>query len=168
MAKRLGSVGIRQGTKANYNGKSLEKQIQKMIQEQGYPVFWNNKKPQQMPFKYLLREVPFTNIYGGKSKTEFVLHSKQRAIRIEAKYQAAAGSVDEKLVYTLLNAIQCYPEKEIILLLEGQGFRKGAREWILKMLDSNWLNYRNKKTIHCFTLKQFQNWFQKEITANKL
>ena len=50
-----------------------------------------------------------------------------RTVRVEAKWQQAAGSVDEKYPYMLLNGIYQYPEKEIIFVVDGGGYKPGAR-----------------------------------------
>ena len=87
------------------------------------------------------KNVPFTTIYGSEGKTEFVIYDTktERSIRVESKYQATAGSVDEKYPYMLLNAISQYPEKEVILIVDGGGYKPGSRQWLKTQLSSNWL-----------------------------
>ena len=56
----------------------------------------------------------------------------QGRIRIECKYQQSAGSVDEKLPYLFMNFTQSIPEEEAIIVIEGNGFKVGAKEWLRK------------------------------------
>lgn len=51
-------------------------------------------------------------------------------IRIECKWQQAAGSVDEKLPYLYLNTIEAMPENSIMILIDGAGWKAGAIQWL--------------------------------------
>lgn len=51
-------------------------------------------------------------------------------IRIECKWQQSAGSVDEKLPYLYLNTIEAMPEKHIVIIIDGDGFKEGAKKWL--------------------------------------
>jgi hypothetical protein len=42
-------------------------------------------------------------------------------VRIECKWQQSAGSVDEKLPYLYLNAIESMPEDHVIIVYGGGG-----------------------------------------------
>ena len=44
-------------------------------------------------------------------------------IRIECKWQQSSGSVDEKLPYLFLNAKDCMPEKDIMIIIDGKGWK---------------------------------------------
>jgi len=78
----------------------------------------------------LWKNVPYVSIYGTNCRSEFVLQFQGREIRIECKYQEAAGSVDEKLPYLMLNFTREVPEEETIIITEGDGFRSGALKWL--------------------------------------
>ncbi len=69
--------------------------------------------------------VPFTTIYQHGGNTEFRLISERynMDIRIECKWQQVAGSVDEKLPYLYLNCIEAMPEKHIIIIIDGDGWK---------------------------------------------
>ena len=77
----------------------------------------------------LLKNVPFETIYGHNGNIEFVLISKkyELRIRIECKWQQSACCVGEKLPYLYLNSIEAMPEKDIMILIDGNGFKAVAK-----------------------------------------
>ena len=42
--------------------------------------------------------------------------------------------MDEKFPYLYLNCIQAMPEREIILLIDGNGYKPGALAWLKQLL----------------------------------
>lgn len=80
----------------------------------------------------LLGNVPFTTLYGGRGFTEFLLFSERYHLRtrIECKWQQKPGSVDEKLPYVYLTCVNAVPEDDVIVLIDGAGFRKGSIDWL--------------------------------------
>jgi hypothetical protein len=110
----------------------------------------------------LLKNVPFETIYKHKGNTEFLLLSKKHKlkIRIECKWQQSAGSVDEKLPYLYLNSIEAMPEKDIMILIDGDGFKQGAKEWLRAAVrDKKYSTSENDdKNIMVFSLSQFFTW----------
>jgi hypothetical protein len=98
--------------------------------------------------------VPFTTIYNHDGNTEFLLISERynTCARIECKWQQVSGSVDEKLPYLYLNAIEAMPENTIIILIDGQGWKHGAIQWLKDAVASK--KYSNEinrsKQIHVF------------------
>ena len=95
-----------------------------------YPEYIKN--PDTHGNELLLRNVPFTTLYNGRGFTEFLLLSEKHdlKIRIECKWQQKTGSVDEKLAYVYLSCIEAIPENNIIILIDGAGFREGAIQWL--------------------------------------
>ena len=63
---------------------------------------------------------------------EFLLIHGDRQILIESKRQKSQGSTDEKLPYVYLNALKNLPEREMILIMGGNGWKPGAVKWIRK------------------------------------
>lgn len=152
---------MNQGSKANYNGKKSEAICLKMLTDRGFVVA---KNKDDKAAKWVIENVPFTSIYGHNAKTEFVIGFENREIRIEIKTQNANGSVDEKLPYVLLNAIETYPENETIIILEGDGFKNGAKEWVYRMVENDWMNFGEKgKTIQVMDLNDFGKWLDNNI-----
>lgn len=105
------------GQRANKAGQILEGVVRSTLagpQAFGFEVLGNidyekaRKTNLPLPPRYLVKGPPYETIYGTKGKTEFRLHcanvSPTKAFplkgefvcRIECKYQATAGSVDEK------------------------------------------------------------------------
>lgn len=156
---------LSQGAQANYNGKLIEQILTPIFIQAGFPVYSESeyiKKNLDLD-KVILTNVKYTTIYGENGRTEYLIISKNRKVRIECKNQFAAGSVDEKAPYTLINAIEAYPEKEAILLYNGDGFKAGMRKWIKDKLDNNWLNYQATKDIKLMDLNEFIQWFNREF-----
>ncbi|MCC6690502.1 MAG: 4-diphosphocytidyl-2C-methyl-D-erythritol kinase, partial [Bacteroidia bacterium] len=117
----------------------------------------------------LLENVPFVTVYEHKGNTEFLLISKKYnlRIRIECKWQQSAGSVDEKLPYLYLNTIEAMPEKSIMILIDGGGWKTGAIKWLKDAVKQNKYTIKaNKdKQILVFNLADFFTWANK--TFNK-
>lgn len=157
-----------QGAQANLNGKIFEQQCLPLFIEHGFVVYKNKdyqdivNRNLQLPKKYVVCGYPFISIYGHKGKTEFVIVDGNRRIRVEDKYQAAPGSVDEKFPYMYLNAVEAYPENEIILVVDGEGYKPEARQWLINAVKNNYLNYKEKgKDIKVMKMIEFTNWFNR-------
>tara|TARA_R100001082_G_C4332326_1_gene146234 strand:- start:98 stop:589 length:492 start_codon:yes stop_codon:yes gene_type:complete len=124
---------MKQGTKANKNGLSLEDSVEDCVVAH---LFVPSERYSKTDVRedILLKGVPYTNIYGSnRCRSEFVLCLEGRKIRIECKAQHSAGSVDEKLPYLYMNFTQTIEEDEAIIVIEGDGFKKGAKEWLRSM-----------------------------------
>lgn len=160
-----------QGFMANQNGKCCEQSLIPTFEKNGYTVVLNsfyekNKDDFKKVDKLVLREVPFTSIYNHPGRTEFVIVNGDRKVRIEVKSQHFKGSVDEKMPYVYMNAVEAFPEKEVVILLEGNGMKKGAVDFLKNCVKNNYLDYKGKgKTIHVFDLAEFVNWFNHEYAA---
>lgn len=110
----------------------------------------------------LLTNAPYESIYHHKAKTEFLLISKRKniKIRIECKWQQVAGSVDEKFPYLYLNIIEAIPEDDIIVIIDGDGFKPGAIRWFKEaIVQKKYIGQiRKEKNINVMNLKQFITW----------
>jgi hypothetical protein len=153
------------GRKTNITGNQLEIAVQTVLLNKGFEIEmyrkWQ-KHQENYGDELLLKNVPFTTIYEHNGNTEFLLQSKKYnlKIRIECKWQQVAGSVDEKLPYLYLNAIEAMGEEDIMVLIDGNGWKKGAVRW-LKNAVSNKLyttEKNNNKNIMIFTLADFFTW----------
>ena len=123
---------MKQGTKANKSGLRLEDKVENIILD-NLEVVARKYSKTEIRKNVLLKHVPYTNIYGNtRCRSEFLLCYKSRKIRIECKFQESAGSVDEKLPYLFMNFTKSIPEEEAIIVIEGNGFKKGAKEWLRK------------------------------------
>ena len=156
--------GRTQGNAANSSGRSLELAVVSTMTAKGFRVAtyrkWE-KDPSLYGGELLLKNVPYNTIYGHQGNTEFLLKSASRnmEIRIECKWQQAAGSVDEKFPYLYLNCIEMMPESHIIILIDGGGFKAGALTWLKTAADSRRYQIQNnEKIIRVMSLAEFMAW----------
>ncbi len=92
------------------------------------------------------------SIYHTQLKADFILYHPEKhkdGLIIEAKWQQVGGTTDEKYPYLVLNIQQKYPAKTIILL-DGDGYRKMAAEWLKSQIGNN------LKSV--LTMAEFQSW----------
>lgn len=154
---------ISQGAQANLNGKVFEDMMIPIFIAHGFEIYSEselNKIDLSDKKRYIIKNASYMTIYDSKGHTEFVIVDVPRKIRVEAKYQSAPGSVDEKYPYMLLNGIYKYPESEVIFVVDGGGYKPGARDWLQKQIDADWLEFREKgKDIKLMTITEFMNWF---------
>ncbi len=137
---------LKQGTRANLSGKMLEKLVIPMFCNYGYDViqYSDVKKNPDIANKdkTIICNIPFTSIYNHRGKTEYlIINNHGEKWRVEAKNQQSAGSVDEKLSYLLLNTIYSYPEDNVILLIEGSGWKEGSLIWIKNAVKKYNVNF---------------------------
>jgi len=153
---------------ANDSGNVLEQTVKSVFSTKGFTKVlyrdWS-KNSEKYGKEVLLLNVPFTTIYEHKGTTEFRLISEKYGmdIRIECKWQQVSGSVDEKLPYLYLNCIEAMPEKNIIIVIDGGGWRKGAIKWLREAVQKR--KYINEidpsKDIKVFSLAEFITWANK-------
>lgn len=164
------------GLNANLSGKELENSVEKLLESSGFIVLKNKefehfKNKGLLPKRYVVKDVPYKNIYGEMGKTEFVIHSdelEENALfsstkkgfdcRIECKRQSVKGSVDEKFPNLLLNAEQAYPEKNVIIIAELPGARNGAVNWLEEAVKNRIFKNDEKKVLIKQDFVQFSHW----------
>lgn len=157
-----------QGNKANRNGHILEEQLEPLFRRNGYEIlpYREYLKRSSYPDKMVIKNFPFQSIYQHTGKTEFLLVNDQlgKKIRIECKWQQSQGSVDEKFPYMYLNCIYGYEETEIILIVDGEGSKPGARQWLRSAVEGRWLVDENHaKEIQVMTLSEFTAYFNRNL-----
>jgi hypothetical protein len=151
--------------KTNITGNQLETAVKTVLQGKGFEIV-NYRIWKQSPERYgeelLLTNVPFTSIYRHQGNTEFLLISEKYSleIRIECKWQQVSGSVDEKLPYLYLNAVEAMPEPVIMILIDGPGWKRGAIEW-LKEAATKKKYMESEKQVIIFNLSEFFTWANK-------
>lgn len=150
---------MKQGTRANYTGASLEEVIHNALVRKGYQY---TEKKQFEAAKYLDQPVFTTqypiakSVYGTNLYCDFILYHPQKypnCLIIESKWQESAGSVDEKFPYLVLNIREKYPCATIVVL-DGGGYKEGAKKWLREQVDS--------KLVHVFNMMEFQKWSNSE------
>ncbi len=122
-----------QGLNAMRHGKILPGALEEIFGLLKIPVMSEAeyRLAQVQPPVVAVKGVRFTNIYGYYGTTDFVLRDSVRGIEIRfwCKWQETAGTVDEKLPYLVAN-LKRFPEKEVIFLAGGDGWRYGALDWL--------------------------------------
>ena len=147
---------------ANKTGRTLESTVKAVMSSKGFQILsykeWH-KDPGQHSTDVLLTNAPFTTIYNHPGHTEFLLISKRLniEIRIECKWQQSPGSVDEKLPYLYLNCVEKMPEKSIVILIDGEGFKKGAIQWLKDAVANKKYSLMDKE-IKVMNLREFMEW----------
>ncbi len=156
---------IRQGTQANLSGNLLEETVQNVFKKKGFIVAryieWQSR-PERFGRELLLTNAKYETIYGHKGTTEFLLLSERFSmnIRIECKWQQVSGSVDEKLPYLYLNCIEAMPEDHIIIIIDGQGWKEGAINWLKEAVSMKKYTStaHRDKIIDVMDLRDFITW----------
>ena len=154
--------------KSNITGNQLEAAVKTVLTNKGFELIsyriWEKNK-EKYGAELLLENVPFTTVYQHKGNTEFLLISIKYdlRIRIECKWQQVSGSVDEKLPYLYLNAIEAMPENAIIILIDGTGWKTGAIKWLKDAVKQKKYITKNNmnKEIFVFSLTAFFTWANK-------
>lgn len=154
-----------QGSQANKTGNVLEQLVVGTLGAHGFnSVKYTEyvKNPEKYGKELLLRNVPFTTLYNGRGFTEFLLLSEQYDLktRIECKWQQKAGSVDEKLAYVYLSCIEAIPEDNVIILIDGDGFRDGAIKWLKDAAEQRKFIPQDKpnKVVKIMNSTEFLTW----------
>ena len=163
---------MEKGTISNVTGNQLEVAVKTVLTGKGFELVnyrvWD-KDRDKYGNELLLGNAPFTTVYEHKGNTEFLLISKKYKlnIRIECKWQQVAGSVDEKLPYLYLNTIEAMPEKTIMILIDGGGWKTGAIKWLKDAVKQKkyTTEENDDKKIFVFSLTEFFTWANK--TFNK-
>ncbi len=157
-----------QGGHANKTGNVLERTVIGTITAHGFvEVKYSDyvKNPDGYGEEVLLKHVPFTTLYKGRGYTEFVLLSEKFNLRtrIECKWQTSAGSVDEKLPHTYLSCIEGADEDEVIILIDGPGFREGALNWLREAASERRYipDSMPRKNISIMSVTEFMVWTNK-------
>ncbi len=163
---------MEKGTKSNVTGNQLEQAVKTVLSGKGFEIvnyrIWDKNK-EKFGDELLLENAPFATVYEHNGNTEFLLISKKYnlRIRIECKWQQVAGSVDEKLPYLYLNTIEAMPEKSIMILIDGAGWKAGSIKWLKNAVkEKKYTTDENRdKEIFVFSLTEFFTWANK--TFNK-
>lgn len=159
-----------QGHNANKTGKWLEDQVEKTLAKYGIKSVYcrelytaaaediiNDSK-----HGLLVKNVPYTNMFGANAYGEFVLLLKDEApIRIECRNQDVNGSAQDKLPKLLGDCI-AMEERSVIVVLEGNGFTEKARNWFTDAAAA-----QKTKSIDVRSLLSFKSWAEDKFGAAK-
>lgn len=155
-----------QGAQANKTGRILESTVENAFRQHGFSKL-SHKEFRMLELigngategDYLVKNYPYTSIYGHQGKTEFLAVSSRRKlrVRIECKWQQCSGSVDEKFPYLMENC-RIMPEDCIIILVDGGGCKPGALAWLKKAAGDC-----AEKDIRVLDITGFLKWANTEL-----
>lgn len=146
---------MKQGTRANYTGNSLEDVINNALVRKRYQFIDKNnfESAKYLDQKVFTVQYPVAkSVYETDLYCDFILYNPEKypeCLIIESKWQESAGSVDEKFPFLVLNICNKYPCATVIVL-DGGGYKKGAEKWLRSQVNS--------KLIHVFNMMEFQKW----------
>jgi len=186
----MAADGIKGKAKAGKAGKYFEYMVG-MLQNVGFEIFHKkDERPSIMPDRYIECNVPYEGVVGKfvrqygvtrrtpGPRTEFVLvanrinkttefpdveYGEENRIRIECKWQSGRGTADSKLAFTVLDLRYGTPEKNVILLIDGEGFDKMKVAYIKDRCENNLLvdmgqEYHPKKIMKVMNWDEFLDW----------
>jgi len=145
-----------QGGRAVRTGNALERIVKNALDDNKYTFVASRRfiaaccLPQPL---YTSQINVGKSIYGTNLISDFMLYHPEKwpdQLVIECKWQQSSGSVDEKYPYNVLNIREIYPCPAIILL-DGEGYKTGAAEWLRRQVDG-------QKLLAVFNMMQFQTW----------
>lgn len=155
-----------QGKNAVEAGNVFENFVESLAVRGGFtPISERENKNNTDMFarRLLLKNVTFPTLWGTRGRFEFVLIDDALKLRIpiECKWQDVNGSTDQKIFATFLN-LQSLSEQEVILLIDGPGFSKGAAARMVnevREMAEKHNRIRMRPKIHIMNMNEFQSWF---------
>jgi hypothetical protein len=144
------------GAKANWNGKMFEDFVHDNLVRNGFiytdlkrlPLINNKGSSKSFTSQFNLNKT----IYGTKWMVDFLLYDADvdQYLVIECKWQQSPGSVDEKYPYLVRNIKEQSPYP-CLVLLDGNGYKPAAKEWLLTQVD--------EKLLGVLSMSEFVKWF---------
>lgn len=113
--------------------------------------------------RVLIRNMPYTTIFGTQGRREYFLQSHEWTGELECKFQNSGGSVDEKAVY-VAETLKRTALKRLAFVYGGTYWTKAPRgqaiiQWLLQ--EAKAIQHTQQKELLVFTLDQFIAWVQK-------
>lgn len=125
------------GRQANKTGNTLERFVERILQDNGYREFWDYKEQifenrKTVGGKQYAKEVVIgSSIYDTKVRCDFLILNKNKfpdGLVVECKWQQVSGSVDVKYPYNVFNILKI--GVPTIILIDGKGAGKKAVDWL--------------------------------------
>lgn len=133
------------GTSANISGSQLERFVAEKLDDRGYQFV---PREQFYPAR-VLEQTIYTqqfeigkSIYGKNRLVDVILYHPSLwpdCLCIQCKWQTSGGSVDEKYPYEVLSIAK--NDVDTIIILDGDGYSQGARQWLLDQAGKNRLKH---------------------------
>tara|TARA_Y100000310_G_C20152101_1_gene565246 strand:- start:55 stop:501 length:447 start_codon:yes stop_codon:yes gene_type:complete len=142
-------VALQQGEKANYTGQEFHKYVENHLSKKGHTC--------ESPPKY-------EAIWGtGKKSNQADIYVRKNNTIIECKYQAVAGTVDQKPAMELWNAKERISCDHYILVLGGEHWRSGrgasicsSMKNMAKTLNASIHVHSGAKRVSVVTMEEFE------------
>ena len=155
-----------QGQEANKSGRWLETCIADMLERKGFQEITGPEKAMftksdgdltRLSGRCFVQQARLDrNLYGAVHKSDFFLVEPElypEGLHIEAKWQSAPGSVDEKYVFTALSMAKFRGKS--LMVVDGGGARPVAISWLKQKAR----NSDGKFSI--MSLSEFAGWVSK-------
>lgn len=143
------------GKKAVKTGNNLEDFIERILKNYEYQPIEREKFDSACYLEQPIYTRQYhigKSIYGSELACDYILYHPVKhpyKLVIESKWQQSGGSVDEKFPYLVINIKEKFPFKTIIIL-DGNGYKKGAEKWLR--------NQKDDRLIYIFNMSEFQIW----------
>jgi hypothetical protein len=140
------------GDRATLNSMSLINECKELVRKNGFSediIFTDN--------------LDYIDVMGlhKSPRSEFVVKpSMSREVRVICRHlNIEGGTVIEKLPKLMEDAKKCYPQEEIIFILDGEGYDKGRGMTPRRYLEGE-AEKAVGKTIKVWTKEQFDKWVE--------
>jgi len=156
----------KQGQKANEAGLALEEKARELLSKKGVIAKDHHYTGAYFPFKK-------GNKRGdGMSQGEILIVSSMlpEPVMVECRGQQVAGTADEKFPLLYLNCLEA-EYNEIIIVIEGNGFKDGAVEWLYNAVSNKLYRDKEKhanKNIQVMTINEFSDWVKANFSPMKI
>ena len=120
--------------------------VENLLNDAGYeritpPALFFAMREMEQPI-YAEQCVVGRDIYGKNRRVDFLIYHPRKwpqCLAVQCKWQASRGTVDEKYPFEVLSIQQGdYPT---IILLDGEGYTSGARQWLIGQAGKNQLKH---------------------------
>lgn len=145
-------ISIQGGTIANSNGNTLENFVANILTAKNYTLLEGSLFTAALNGKqaiYSKQVYVGESIYDTPLRSDFYIYHPDKwkdGLIIECKWQQSGGSVDEKYPFLVLNIKEKFPAKTIVVL-DGNGYKPGAKQWLERQKDS--------KLLHVLSMTEF-------------
>lgn len=171
------------GAEANASGLAWEGWVKTVAQRQGFTIQHYSKRTNcNIPEKerrIIWIQAPYKTIFHvlkkpSKAYSEFVIECAGELVRVECKWQAGAGSVDEKYPFMYLNAVLTIEEPTVVFALGGAYFESGkgaeVKQWLIDACTNppDWFapavhEKLKKRQLLVHTTNTFEKWFRQKF-----
>ena len=121
------------GNRTSHGGQVLENIIQAM-QLRDFAVIsaeeFNRPCLEQQHQRLLVKNWPYTTIFGTQGRREYYIHSPEFRGQLECKFQSSSGSTDEKMIL-ISETLRRTEETGMVLVYAGQWWKEARGKKII-------------------------------------